>query len=55
MLNVTVDWLRDYLLRKFCVHVNDEIWISRNRKRGTPLIGYAIHVTRKISIHVTAP
>jgi len=27
----------------------------RNRKRGTPLIGYAIRVTRKISVHATAP
>jgi len=27
----------------------------RNRKRGTPLIGYAIHVMQKISVHETAP
>jgi len=24
MLNVTVDWLREHLLRKFCVNVNDD-------------------------------
>jgi len=24
MLNVTVDWLREYLLCKFCIHVNDD-------------------------------
>jgi len=24
MLNVTVDWLREYLLRKFYVQVNDD-------------------------------
>jgi len=24
MLNVTVDWLREYLLRKFCVYVNND-------------------------------
>jgi len=29
--------------------------IPRNRKRVTPLIGYAIRVTRKISIYEIAP
>jgi len=29
--------------------------ILRNRKRGTLLIGYAIRVTWKISVHETAP
>jgi len=24
MLNVTVDWLREYLLRKFCVYMNND-------------------------------
>jgi len=29
--------------------------IHFRRKRGTPLIDYAIRVTRKISVHATAP
>jgi len=34
MLNVTIDWLREYLLRKFCVQVIFQN--KRNRKRETP-------------------
>jgi len=55
MLNVTVD---GYASMYYATFVS--MWImtfqnKRNRKREAPLVGYAMHVTQKISVHESAP
>jgi len=39
MLNVTIDWLREYLLRKFVSMWTMTFQNRRNRKRGMSLSG----------------